>query len=309
MVENDHDKKNNTGAVTVGNQIKTEAQRNIDNAIARAPTGEDSGLAGMIATNTYSGENSAQAQQKKREKEAFQKVLNQSIQNQMDDFQRQIEEAQGRINARNKDISKIDDFLAVSKSDGSHDKIKNNPDYIRIMEEGKKRLGVKGELSDTQRIQILENQKQYLSDKNKLDQEGIENLKNAKREVSQIENKENLTEKFSEIFKKNNLNQVGQFELSSNVSNDDAMEESFIAAGEKTADTKEIVDDFGKSAESNFRPRNDEYKISVASSISAELSDAKLTPEFMSASNQMQTTEPETPKPLAQPITELTADF
>ncbi len=136
----------------MGDQNLTEAQRNIKDAIARAPTGEDSGLTGMIATNTYSGENSAQAQQKKREKEAFQSAIQQSTQQMLDAHLRDLDL---QIKEHEKNIKTLDSAIEGIKAGEDPQEIAKAPEMQKIIKAQEKRIGKKLDLSNPDVLQII----------------------------------------------------------------------------------------------------------------------------------------------------------
>jgi hypothetical protein len=285
MVENDHDKKNNTGAVTVGNQIKTEAQRNIDNAIAHAPTGEDNGLAGMITTNTYSGENSAQAQQKKREKEAFQRVtdtaLRESIRMQNDALNRiqeEIDKIDGELKTINKEQKSMRGMVDGLEAGASLKELEKDPIRKKFIDKLKKKNPDIGE-AESKAAAILEYKRLSVVKEHK--QERREKLEIGKEEIRDLPSGQDHSQFIKRKMGDLNLSIEDRLEVSAEVNNDLA-KDSLVASGRTLKEAQDLMDDLGSDTSSNF----EETPFS-GTSVSSEISDSfqkeKITPTFKAA--------------------------
>lgn len=268
----------------MGDQNLTEAQRNIKDAIARAPTGEDSGLTGMIATNTYSGENSAQAQQKKREKEAFQRVLNQSVQDQIN---AQIRDLQGQVKQHEKNINTLDNAIGRIQSGEDPQDVVKDPDIKALIKNHEKRTGKKVDpkAPDFENILIAIKAQEI----NHLDLK-----KAAIEDIRKIEfNDPDASKKLKAVMEK--LPEEQKIGEAANIDDDRIREKALEASGNSIAGisdslevTRDLYDDAGTSSMPNFEEiaAPSFFKASVATEIDGEsvsLSDKAIKDQFTKA--------------------------
>ncbi len=270
----------------MGNQNLTEAQRNITDAIARAPTGEDSGLAGMIATNTYSGENSAQAQQKKREKEAFQRVadtaLRESIRmqnNALNRIQEEIDKIDGELKAINKEQKLIKGMVDDLESGASIKELEKDPARKKFIDKIKEKSP---DIGSVELLSIVNHKLTYNSERKEFLLDRREKLDTAKEKIRELSSDQDNSKIIKQTMDELNLSTEDRLEMSADANNNDVMQDSFIASGEKIEDTKEIVADFGNDASSEF-----EDKPFSSASFSSEISESfqkeKISPTFKAA--------------------------